>query len=48
MALERVSTKGTGKAGHHSSRWAGRRLVKEAAKKLRRREAKRETKEERR
>jgi hypothetical protein len=44
MALEKARTKGTGKAGSKSSRWAGRQPVKEASKKHRRREDKIETK----
>ena len=38
MALEKALTKGTGKAGHRSSRWAPRADVKASARKRRRRD----------
>ncbi len=38
MANKKVSSKGTGKSGHHSSRWSRRADVKTDAKKARRTE----------
>lgn len=35
---KRIATKGTGKAGHRSSRWCPRAEAKDTARKLRRRE----------
>lgn len=42
MAIGPARTKGTGKAGHRSSRWMARALAKAAARKHRRADDKRE------